>query len=710
MKRLAAHLLRILLANTCVIVFGTVVIFAAPTSPEQARAVVENWLLLDASPLDAFAGGQIREVEVFKDDSDKPLYYIVYLEPEGYVIVSADDLIEPIVGLVLHGDFDPSPENPLGALVTRDLPGRLDHARKKISAAHARGEELAAEGPLQSAQTKWNFLLSIANYSLYEETSVSDISDVRVPPFVQSKWGQSYEGNLPCYNYYTEWNDVYYPSGCVATAMAQLMRYYTLPTGGVGTTAYTITVAGTSRSEDLRGGDGYGGPYSWSSMTLDPDALTGTTARRAIGALTHDAGISVNMNYTNGDSSADTLDAADVLIDTFDYSNAQRGFNSGSNIAGAKLNMMLNPNLDAKYPTIIGVRGPAGGHAIVIDGYGYNLSTLYHHLNMGWNGRDDAWYNLPDIDSDPSFTTVYKCVYNVFPSGTGEIISGRVLNLYGNPVTGAVVTANRTGGGTYSASTNDRGIYALGKLPSSATFTLNAAKSGYNFKSLTVSTGNSLDDTTSVGNLWDVNINEIPPHPEYFSMPWLALLLLDDSDGSAGNPILAKTQLLIGYWHFLYTISTSAFERYYSLDNIDGSRNSQGGYRIYGEDEYGDIVVASYWPDDENWTLFDESVSINRFYTFYTDGSQILANSCYYQVDKSTGELSNCYELSGEKISSSSPSAGQILVDDRIPESTASEEMSRREKEKLAETTVETIPGDILEKYIEQRIAIELHY
>ncbi|MGB5748842.1 MAG: C10 family peptidase [Desulfobacterales bacterium] len=435
MKRIAAQLLRILLATTGILVFGTAVIFAAPTTPEQARTVVENWLALDATPLDASIGEHIKEVEVFRNDSETPLYYIVYLDPEGYVIVSADDLVEPVVGIIMQGEFDPSPENPLGALVSRDLPGRLDHVQKQLSAAQIQGQEFAAQGPLQVAQSKWNLLLSIKNYSLYEEAGVSSISEVRVSPFVQSRWGQKYEGNLPCYNYYTEWNDVHYPSGCVATAMAQLMRYYALPTAGVGTSPYTITVAGMSRSESLRGGDGIGGPYNWSLMELDPDASTGTTARRAIGALTHDAGLSVNMNFTISGSSADTLDAADVLIDTFDYSNAQRGFNSGNNIADVRLNMMLNPNLDAKYPAIIGVKGSEGGHAIVVDGYGYNLSTLYHHLNMGWNGRDDAWYNLPDIDSDlSSFTTVYKCVYNVYPSGTGEIISGRVLNLYGNPV------------------------------------------------------------------------------------------------------------------------------------------------------------------------------------------------------------------------------------------------------------------------------------
>ena len=188
MQRISARIVKISVAYIAIFVLGTVMALAAPTSPEQARTVVENWLQIDATPLNTHIGVQISDIEVFSDNSENPLYYIVYLEPEGYIIVSADDLIEPIVGLVMHGDFDPSPENPLGALVSRDLPGRLAHVQKRISAAQIQGKEFAAQGLLKSAQSKWNFLLSINNVYLYEESGVSSISDVRVSPFVQSRW------------------------------------------------------------------------------------------------------------------------------------------------------------------------------------------------------------------------------------------------------------------------------------------------------------------------------------------------------------------------------------------------------------------------------------------------------------------------------------------------------------------------------------------
>ena len=107
---------------------------------------------------------------------------------------------------------------------------------------------------------------------------------------------------------------------------------------------------------------------------------------------------------------------------------------------------MINPNLDARYPVLLGIEG-SSGHAVVADGYGYSASTLYHHLNLGWSGASTAWYALPLIDTGSGFTfkVVDQCVYNAYTNGSGEIISGRVLDQISRPVINATVTATRTG-------------------------------------------------------------------------------------------------------------------------------------------------------------------------------------------------------------------------------------------------------------------------
>ncbi len=170
----------------------------------------------------------------------------------------------------------------------------------------------------------------------------------------------------------------------------------------------------------------------WSNMVLSPSGSSTVAQRQAIGALCADAGVSVNMDYNmsgSGESGAYMEDVQGALVNTFGYANAICGEINGTTTIGAGLNGMVNPNLDAGCPVLFGINDGSSGHAIVCDGYGYNLSTLYHHLNLGWSGSYTAWYNLPTIDADGyTFNSVDSCIYNVWTNGTGEIISGRVTD------------------------------------------------------------------------------------------------------------------------------------------------------------------------------------------------------------------------------------------------------------------------------------------
>jgi hypothetical protein len=166
---------------------------------------------------------------------------------------------------------------------------------------------------------------------------------------------------------------------------------------------------------------------------------------------------------------------------------------------------MINPNLDAGCPVLLGIRRDGGGHAVVCDGYGYDLSALYHHLNMGWGGFHDAWYNLPNVDaSQYTYDTVSSIIYNVFVEGEGEIISGRLTDDEGNPISGALVTGACSGADPYTDFTDANGIYALSKVLPDSSYTLTASKTGYTFESVSCETESS--SYWSIGNAWGVDI------------------------------------------------------------------------------------------------------------------------------------------------------------------------------------------------------------
>jgi len=500
-------IVRHLIVYFLVLLLGPLSAWARPTTKAEAHRSVGGWLALDPRPLRARMGAKPTQVKAFKDRAGNIDYFVVSLDAGGFAIVAGDDLLEPIIAFAPQGTFDPNPQNPLYALLNRDLPERLAEVRQKEEQARAQRRKFTPRGLHRRARGKWARLQAMNTTPSALDASLPNVSDLRVEPLVQSKWSQGSEGTELCYNYYTLYNLYNYLSGCVATAMAQLMRYHSWPETPVGTPSFTVYVEGVGRNAWLRGGDGYGSAYDWANMVLDPDSATPEIKRQAIGALTHDAGVAVHTNYTDTGSGAYNRYVHVALKDTFGFGNARYAYNSNYSIPSANLNNMINPNLDAQSPVLLGIIDAAtNGHEIVVDGYGYNSSTLYHHLNLGWAGTADAWYNLPTVSAGSyNFNTVIECIYNVFPQGSGEIISGRVLDAAGNPVSGAAITATRTEGGSYGATSNEQGIYSLAKIPAASTYTITAAKPDYVFFPQTVSTGTSLDRNTATGNLWGID-------------------------------------------------------------------------------------------------------------------------------------------------------------------------------------------------------------
>lgn len=474
-----------------------------------AQKMTQGWLKLNPRPFEKAIGHVIDHTATYTDGSSKPLFYVNHLKPTGFIVTSANSSIEPIIAFSVSEEFDTNDNNPLLGVLKTDLSQRERHVRQY--------------GPRSDGQNspdaQWARLLREADsYFSTMGNGLLGVSDLRVPPFIKTKWNQSTvhdsQGQrVACYNYYTppfgHGNKSNYVCGCTSTAWAQIMRYFQWPQQGVGTYLFDFRVDGESKSRYLLGGNGSGGPYRWSLMPFDPEELlTSEEQRQAIGALTADIGAVCGASYTSNSTLAFLPQSQ--LTTVFQFGNAILARSSITN----SIKNAVYPNLDAGLPLFLSIWNDTGGHATVMDGYGYNLGNPYYHINMGWGGSQDAWYNLTFIDATwYTFDRVDNIVYNLYPSGAGEVVSGRILDGDGTPIVGGTVQLKANGySETWNTTSNERGIYAFKNVPSRNSCTLSAIKSGYRFEQLSVDVGQSVDDG-STGNRWGLDFiaKESPP-------------------------------------------------------------------------------------------------------------------------------------------------------------------------------------------------------
>ena len=448
---------------------------AAPVTADQAKTAVRRWLGSE-SALGSPVQGEVSEVRTCSPTNGAS-FHVVKLSGGGFVVTSADTQREPIVALSAGEDLVEDDRNPLWVLLRNDL------ALRTQGEGSSGGMQLMGASPVAAAnEAKWAKLLG-GGAQLMSAQGISSVSDVRVAPFVPSKWNQDEVGNDYCYNYYTP---NHYVCGCVATAGAQIMRYFRYPTASMPQfTNPNCAVGGAARTLTTQGGT-----YDWDAMPLVPSSSITTSQRQAIGKLTSDVGICCSVDYRSNGSSAGPFLLVHALTNHFGYANALAYYKNEDQSGNDATKNALLSNLDAGLPVLVSVQAGNDGHAVIGDGYGYKDNTLYIHFNMGWGGYDDAWYAPPALGtSQYNFNALDGFVYNIFTNqpANGVICSGRVLAAGGTPVANAMVSYSRQDGsigdnGIVSGNdvgfvlTNAKGIYAFILAP--GRYTISASSGG----------------------------------------------------------------------------------------------------------------------------------------------------------------------------------------------------------------------------------------
>ena len=297
-------------------------------------------------------------------------YYVFSLQPKGFVIVAADDRVEPILGYSYDNNF-----------VVENMP---DHVRGWLGGYEKQIEAVVKQdiAPEAETTTKWSRLKS--------GQAVSTRNRNTVGPLLTTTWNQGcYYNNMcpvdslgPCGHAY---------AGCVAAAMAQIMRYWQYPSQGIGSHSYDCNYSGTFGSYGTLTADFGSATYNYDNMPNSIGYYSSTSQINEVAQLLYHCGVSVNMMYGPSGSGSALFLATSALNNYFGYSGCHTDYKSA--YTDSEWINKLKSSLDNMQPLIY-VGDGVGSHAFVCDGYD---NENYFHFNWGWGGTWNNYFLLSSL-------------------------------------------------------------------------------------------------------------------------------------------------------------------------------------------------------------------------------------------------------------------------------------------------------------------------
>jgi hypothetical protein len=352
-------------------------------------------------------GDLILDKSVIKTKGQEPALYVFTDKKGGFLILSAEKKTIPLLGWADSGFFS---EN------ISEWPPSL----KEVIESWIEQVEYVRENNLVPTTEISEMWLKIEKGDLIWLSGTKSVL-----PLLSTRWNQGcgYNALCPvdpkgsCGRAYT---------GCVATAMAQVIRYNEHPVTGTGSRCYTHGLYGELCAD-------------FSSGTYDYAAMSNTTGNADVAKLMYHCGVSVLMNYGTSGSSAFSSSVASAMRSNFDYTNGLI-IGKGSYTEEIWLRI-LTRELDNSRPLYYSGQGTTG-HAFVLDGY---QSTNHFHVNWGWGGSYDGYFYLNSLNpGSMNFTSGQQAIVGMIPTAnfTGLDFSSATVLACKTAAAGDLTTGN----------------------------------------------------------------------------------------------------------------------------------------------------------------------------------------------------------------------------------------------------------------------------
>lgn len=383
--------------------FLVIGLFARPVDKSEALTIAKSFFSTSASSA-MRASSNVSYNLVYTRSSDENStssqnYFYVYNigSNNGFVIISADSRTKSVLAYSQTGHFNANsiPDN---------LKVWLDYYTSQI--------EYAIKNVSETDDTSTESSIS--------KVKMKSPSSVIVQPLLGTvAFDQDVPYNDSCPSYLSTKT----VTGCVATAMVQIMKYYEWPTQGTGSHSYTSS----TRSFTLSANFG-ATTYDWSNMLNMYSGSETTAQKAAIAQLMFHAGVSVDMDYdiaSNGGSAAYSEDAGRSFYNYFGYDAGVQIYYK-SFYSAADWESKIKTELNAGRPILYSGSNDNAGHAFVCDGYDDN--DMFH-INWGWSGYSNGYFELSALNPTDQGIGSSNGGYNQSQSiitGIQEPVSGSI--------------------------------------------------------------------------------------------------------------------------------------------------------------------------------------------------------------------------------------------------------------------------------------------
>ena len=426
-------------------------LFAGNRTEEQMKSIAANVLTTQTR-----RAANVAELKEFLSLSKLKIYGY---EDGGFAVIPSDDRYESVIG-VSAGTFD---------------------------------------GPLPCGFKWW---IEAVDQNMqnsesvgYEQISkfVIKISSSGVAPLLSSIWGQERPFNNYC-TFTNNGKNYQCVTGCVATALAQIMNYHHFPISGTGSNSYDITYNNEftiTFAEDFSQS-----VYNWDSMLDDYSAYSNTTTddihTQAVAKLMKDCGVATGTRFSDSThgSSSSIYDAFTALTTYFKYDSGLTKYYARSDYNRESWLSLIYDELDKGRPVFYSGKESEStnskGHAFVLNGYDAEGKV---YVNWGWDGRYNGYYDIDLLSPTTDNQYNYNQYLLVAVPGTDDTVL-------------QTITINSTGAGSVAYGSADGAQIRNGsqsfkiKEGNSATIFF-TSDIGSNIKSVKV---NGADVTSSVSN------------------------------------------------------------------------------------------------------------------------------------------------------------------------------------------------------------------